>query len=478
MESNENARTKFTKIRSTRKPFYGFVIFAIFVIFVLAFSNQSSAQERIAEIRVHGNHTTPDADVLDMSGLKVGDAATDGALEIARRQIRVSHRFSDVEIRRRYLSISDPTQVLIMIVVDERIGVSDTDLTPGFARRLRAASMFLPILNYQDGYGFTYGVRTTFPEVIDDNTRVSVPTTWGGERRIGVDVEHWFGGSRGLLGVGRSDPFLRLTGGGALYRRVNPYYKASDYRQEVRIRAEHPIASWLRVGAGAKTARVSFTPGVGLSPEDLAAADVPALLIPARIVERHDSFTADAIVDTRVDPTFPRDAIYASVQREQLRWDNGGDTPAPGRLARTSAGRWRTDVRGYVGVGGSAVFAVRTQFATSDAPLPPSEQNLLGGTESLRGYDAGTNAGDNLASVSTELRYPLTSPLNLGRFGVKGFVDWGTTWAHGSRFADATWQRGIGGGIFLGGGPVLLDMSLAWPQDGGPRFNMGFGVSF
>ena len=92
--------------------------------------------------------------------------------------------------------------------------------------------------------------------------------------------------------------------------------------------------------------------------------------------------------------------------------------------------------------------------------------------------DAGIAVGDNLAAISTEVRYPLTSPLNAGRFGVKGFVDWGTTWNAGTTFADAGWRRGIGGGIFFGGGPVLLDLAAAWAQDGSARVNFGLGVSF
>jgi len=68
--------------------------------------------------------------------------------------------------------------------------------------------------------------------------------------------------------------------------------------------------------------------------------------------------------------------------------------------------------------------------------------------------------------------------LNVGRFGVKGFVDWGTTWANGSRFGDAEWRRGIGGGIYFGAGPVLLDLAAAWAEDGSARVNFGLGVSF
>lgn len=93
--------------------------------------------ERIADVRVHGNHTTPDADVLAIAGLQIGEDATEAALDAASRKLRASGRFADVEVRRRYLSISDPSQILVMIVVDERAGITDVDLTPSPMKRLR-----------------------------------------------------------------------------------------------------------------------------------------------------------------------------------------------------------------------------------------------------------------------------------------------------------------------------------------------------
>ena len=442
------------------------VTVAIVVIVVVSFVTPAFAQdEHIAEIRVHGNHTTPDEIIRDLSGLNVGDPVTDKSIREAEKAIRRSHRFSDVEVRKRYLSISDPSQVLAMIVVNEKAGITDANLTPSVGKRLKSSAMFLPIFNYEDGYGLTYGVRTTFPHTLDDQTRVSVPLSWGGERRAGVEVDHWFGGSRGFFGLGKREPMVRLIGGFSLYRRENPHYEVSDIRLEGRVRAEHPINSWLRVGATAKTAQVTF----GNNGEDLldAIEDTSARLLPPRTEDRHTAYSADVVVDTRLDPTFPRNAVYASFGPELLRWENDG-----------SAVRWDGDARGYLGLPRGMVLALRTQFLTSDEPLPASEQYLLGGTDTLRGYDAGAYAGDNLGTVSTEIRIPLTTPLSFGRFGVKGFVDWGTTWAHGERFADADWHRGIGGGVFFGAGPLLMDLAAAWAEDGSARVNFGLGVSF
>src|SRR5262245_34841237 len=67
------------------------------------------AQETIAEIRVHGNHTTPDADVIGLSGLNAGDEASQARLAEAEHALRTSNRFEDVEVRKRFRSIENPS---------------------------------------------------------------------------------------------------------------------------------------------------------------------------------------------------------------------------------------------------------------------------------------------------------------------------------------------------------------------------------
>jgi hemolysin activation/secretion protein len=124
------------------------------------------------------------------------------------------------------------------------------------------------------------------------------------------------------------------------------------------------------------------------------------------------------------------------------------------------------------------VLALRAQASHADATLPPAEQALLGGGPSVRGYRAGNRAGDSLAAVSAELRVPLTSPLNFGRFGVKAFVDAGTVWNANQRLADQPWDRGIGGGVFFGASVLTLDVDVAWPERGDPRVHVAMGVTF
>ena len=404
------------------------------IVCFLAIPSWAVAQETIAEIRVHGNHTTPDADVIGLSGLKPGDPATDARLAEAEQALRKSNRFDDVELRKRFRSIDNPADILIMIVIDERAGVSADNLTPGFGARVRSSMVWWPILNYADGYGFTYGIRPAFTDPIGQDSRLSFPFSWGGERRAGVELERSFNDQRTRAGVA----FW-------VNRRVNPFFDVPDIRQQVRFEADHAIVPWMRVGGSARIAQVEFG----------------------------DSYDARHVVggphvtfDTRIDPLFPRNAIHTRIGWEAVSFETG------------SAGRWTTDARGYIGIGPRTVVALRGQLERSDGPLPEAEQSLLGGWDSLRGYRTGHRAGDSMAAVSAEVRVPLNSPLRVSKLGVKAFIDAGTVWNSGTSLGDQPFERGIGGGVFLGAAVMKLDLDIAWPEDGKPRVHFAMGVSF
>jgi outer membrane protein assembly factor BamA len=414
---------------------------AFFVTAVLFVAVPSSAagQETIAEIRVHGNHTTPDADVIGLSGLKTGEPASEARLAEAEQALRKSQRFDDVEVRKRFRSIDNPADILVMIVIDERAGVSADDLTPGFGARVRSSVQWLPIFNYADGYGFTYGIRTSFADPIGQDSVLSFPLSWGGERRAGVELERSFDDQRTRAGVA----FW-------VNREINPFYEIPDLRQQVRVEADHAVVPWMRVGAGASIAHVEF-------------GDSGA---PARYDARHVAGGPHVTFDTRINPLFPRNAVHTRIDWEHIAFETG------------SAGRWNADARGYIGVSKWTVVALRGQLVRSDAALPQAEQALLGGEDSLRGYRAGYRAGDSLAAVSAELRVPLNSPLRVSQVGVKGFIDAGTVWNSGTRLTDQRFDRGIGGGVFIGAAVVMMDLDIAWPEDGKPRVHFGMGVSF
>ncbi len=390
----------------------------------------------VGEVRIHGNHTTPDDKVLSIIGDVVGKPATDALIAEINTKLENSGQFDGVEVRKRFRSIDDPDDILLMVVVDEFPGVDPLDnyMPPSPVRRFWASGMFLPILHSADGYGWTYGARVSFVDRLGPRSRISVPLTWGGERQARVQLERTF----------KRGPIERISGEAGIGRRVNPHYEISDRRTSVALRAESVVQRWLRVGAGGGGEEVTF----------------------GDITDRITRYGADITFDTRVDPAFPRNAVHAVVGIERLRFDDG------------RANRRRADVRGYVGLFGQTVLAVRALSITSNAELPPYEHSLLGGASNLRGFDAGHAANDNLAAMSAELRIPLTSPLNIGRFGVKAFVDAGTSYAFGEKLADRALERGYGGGVYLHLTLLSVSLDVARSQAGNTRFHFGLGVSF
>ncbi len=400
---------------------------------------------RVVDVRVHGNHTTPTEEILAMAGAVSGAEATDALVSDVRTKLGRSGRFAGVSVERRQLTITDPSRVLLVIIVDERPGVAEDDLTPGAWKRLTASGMWLPLVSYAEGYGFTYGARFSFVDTLGPRSRISVPLTWGGERQARVEVERGF----------ERRAVSRVMGSAGITRRENPFYELGDTRRMIRGRVESAPADWLRIGGDAELADVTF----------------------GELDDRLAAFGADAEIDTRVDPAFPRNAMFAHAGVERLSFDRGVDASGV-EAAGSSAVRFSANGAGYVGLFRQVVLAVRAQSVVSTEPLPPFEQSLLGGITSLRGSDVGSRAGDNLAAGSVEIRMPLTSPLGLGRFGVKAFADAAAVYASGASLADQRFSRGYGAGVFVHATVFSLEVDVGWPEEGGgPNAHVQLGLS-
>jgi len=142
------------------------------------------------------------------------------------------------------------------------------------------------------------------------------------------------------------------------------------------------------------------------------------------------------------------------------------------------ANRADLEARGYVGLFGQTILAIRGQRSSADQPLPPYLKPLLGGMSNLRGFEAGTAAGDNLVVASAEVIVPLTSPLSFGRFGVTGFADTGTVYNYGQRLADQKWLEGFGGSVWLSAAFFRVSLAVAHGRDASTRVHLGANVTF
>ena len=293
--------------------------------------------EIVAEVRVHGNHTTPDDEILKLAGISLGQPLEANALDAIAQRLEKTGRFEGVEVRKRYRSLTDTSSVVLVLIIDERPNPGELPV-PAVLRPMQALRdrlMFLPIITYADGYGFTYGGRATFANALGGRSRVSVPLTWGANRRAAVEGERLF----------KHGPVSRVEGALSFGQRENPYYDVDDRRAEAWVRAERRLPGNLRVGGRFGWTDVTF--GESVPPDVLAIGLDP--------YDRFTSYGADLTFDTRTDPTFPRNAIVARASWEALRFEKA-----------TDVNRYTLEGRGYVGLVKSAVFSVRVPARRRD----------------------------------------------------------------------------------------------------------------
>jgi len=413
------------------------------LLLTLSLVASSQAGEVIAEIRIHGNVLTPDAEVRLLAGVDIGAPFTTDTPAAVSERLRASHRFERVEVLKRFASIADPSQIVLVVVVDEGAvkieAFEDADQPTRIVPRGGLGLMFLPLINFEDGYGFTYGAQLTRPGVAGARSRLSFPLTWGGEKRAAVQLEKNFDeGPRRLL--------TRVESGVSVSRRTNPFFNQDDDRDRIWLRGERTFGSSITAGGTAAWQHVSFGGGS----------------------DRFTQTGADITFDTRLDPMLARNAVYARASFDHLGFDGSA-----GAVNRTEF-----EARGYLGLPGQIILVVRGLREGADGPLPAYLKPLLGGMSNLRGFKAGTAAGDTLVAGSVEVLVPLSSPLSVGKFGVNAFVDAGAVYDSGQQLADQTLRRGIGGGVWFSAAFFRLNLAVAHGIGATTRVHFGAGVSF
>src|SRR4029453_10212155 len=247
-------------------------------------------RETVAAIQVHGNTITRDDEVRRLAGIEIGAVVEANTLDEVAARLRTAKRFDDVRVLKRFASIEDPSQILLVIIVDEgpvHIERTGDEVTPTRVVRSHPLGlMVMPVLSREDGFGFTYGARLARRTVAGRNRRLSFPLTWGGEKKAGADFEKTM----------EHAPVDRVIAGAAVSQRTNPFYERDDNRQRAWVRVERELVPALRVGATAGWRLVSF-------------------------MDLHDRFPrggADVVLDPRVDPNLPRNAVFARASWERL----------------------------------------------------------------------------------------------------------------------------------------------------------------
>src|SRR4051812_21915382 len=73
----------------------------------------------VSEIRVQGNAVSSDEEVIRAAGLQVGATFDASTIQRAEASLGKSGKFEHVEVLQRFASLSDPSKLLIVIIVDE-----------------------------------------------------------------------------------------------------------------------------------------------------------------------------------------------------------------------------------------------------------------------------------------------------------------------------------------------------------------------
>ena len=271
--------------------------------------------------------------------------------------------------------------------------------------------MFLPIVNYTDGYGFTYGGRFSTVDLLGIGERLSVPLTWGGTRRAALEVERTF----------KRGPLTRVA---VELRHLAAREPALRDRRPAR-RAERPGRTQFRRHAARRR-----------------RGDRAARSTSATLDDRLWTIGADAALDTRGDPAFPRNAVLLGAGWTACTSPRGrhrAHQPLHRRRARLPRRR-----------SARSCSPGAPSTSTADATLPLYERLLLGGASTLRGFRAGTFDGDRTLVTSAELRVPITSVLSGAKLGVTAFVDAGKAWnCRRARTGDAAGTEASAAGVFL-----------------------------
>jgi len=356
-------------------------------------ARQAAGTETIVDIRFHGNYSIVDEDLLEATGIDIGDPLSAATLELIKERLENYAGVGSVEIRKRYRSMTNTDDVVLLILIEEHVGVTEK-------------FMFLPVFTWTDEYGVTYGGRFTWIDVLGINEHFSIPLAWGGEKQ-----------ARAGLTFDLDKPAItRIDGGFGILRRENPHYEIDDTR----------VGGWIE---GLKRWGV-FELDANLRADNVTFGDIE---------ESQIEYGIGAKVDTRQDAILPRNAVYLGAAWDRLQ------------LLDTDQhfNRYTVDVRGYKTLIGHTILASQAYYRGADGRLPDWERPFLGGAQTLRGYNAGKFVGDNIALVSAEWRVPLTAPAPVGLVGLNFFIDAGAVYDYGTSLRDSTVYTGAGAGMYF-----------------------------
>lgn len=401
-------------------------------------------EARIGEIRIQGNERTRAEVIRALLEVRTGEVYNVTAVRRSLLNLQRLGIFENVSVNVE--PGAQPGTIILVITVEER----------------RTGTILLGT-SYSEVGGFSGYVEYTEANLFGAGRRVDLRVQLGARQVYQATyVDPLFGGPRSSLAVSVYDREL-------LHQAVfgNNTFDYVESRTGGSVTVGRRVAEQVEAFATFRLDRAASEPETG--------ATVPAILLEEVDVR---SLALSAVRDTREALQYPTQGSYALLRVETAGLFGGDDFT-----------QLRGEARRYWTVR-------RPRPATEDAPAPrpwvvasrlltgisfggPAllDQFLVGGAETLRGYELDRFPGERVALLNTELRVPVTPAIT-----AVGFVDIGDAWS--GRFAQAfgdadfTVRYGYGAGIRIDTpiGPLRLDYGLN--DDGGQQFHFGIGQTF
>ncbi len=306
---------------------------------------------------------------------------------------------------------------------------------------------------------FLFDVRFTDPWIAGDPYRTSYTVNAFSRRSISLIFD---GGEDDVDLPNGDSPRVQRLGGAVSFSR--------------------PLDEWLgwdgwRASAGVQYQRVSIRDADGdLEPEDEFGND---LSFSGNGTDDLFTLQLGAVRDRRNDPQQPTQGSLLRVGAEQSV-PLGSGSILFNRLRGSYSFYLPADLTGFTD--GPEAFAFNVQAGTILGDLPPYEAFSLGGTDSVRGYDAGDlAAGRSFVQATAEYRFPVFSII-----GGALFADFGTDLGTGTDVpgepGEVRNKPGTGFGYGIGVrvrsplGAIRVDYGIN--DDGDGRIHFGIGERF
>src|SRR5258705_8635282 len=75
--------------------------------------------ETVTDIRVQGNVLTTDDEMRQLAGVEIGAPFTPDLPDAVTERLKNTRKFESIQVLKRFASIADPSQVILVIIVNE-----------------------------------------------------------------------------------------------------------------------------------------------------------------------------------------------------------------------------------------------------------------------------------------------------------------------------------------------------------------------